>query len=218
MAPIKIFNTTPATYGEDYERGWIGFNHAGSWFSKGIAQVQQWRQVSDVTVSHVFVVTGEDECVEAAYPKGVVRSKLSEEYWPKDDRYVIFRKPKGLTPELADRIAEAAEAQLGTQFDYHTTANLALQKNFFGWIINWITSDEANRAVDSLVEDDSRWLCSALGAYCLKSQPEFDEIGILTQQPGMITPQELFESDEIFEPVQRTDGSQAPVKNVSEGS
>jgi len=218
MAPIKIFNTTPAKYGEDYDRGWIGFNHAGSWFSKGIAQVQQWNQVSDVTVSHVFVVTGEDECVEAAYPKGVVRSKLSEEYWPKDDRYVIFRKPKGLTPELADRIAKAAEAELGTDFDYHTTANLALQKNFVGWIVNWMTSDEANRAIDSWVEDDSRWLCSALGAYCLKSQPEFDGIGILEKQPGMLTPQELFESDEIFEPVQRTDGSHAPVKNVSEGS
>ncbi|PQO35908.1 hypothetical protein DTL21_08205 [Bremerella cremea] len=212
MAPIKIFNTTPAKYGEDYQRGWIGFNHADSWFSKGIAQVEQWKQVSDVTVSHVFVVTGEDEVVEAAYPKGVVRSKLSYEYWPKEDRYVIFRKPKGLTPELADRIAETAEEQLGTDFDYATTANLAIQKNFLGWITNWLTSDEVNRAGDYLVESDSRWLCSALGAYCLKSQKEYDGIGVLENRPGMITPQELFECDELFEPVQRTDGSKAPVQ------
>lgn len=213
MAPIKIFNTTPATYGEDYHRGWIGFNHADSWFSKGIAQVEQWRQASDVTVSHVFVVTGEDECVEAAYPKGVVRSKLSKEYWPKEDRYVIFRKPKGLTPELADRITQTAEEQLGTDFDYATTTNLALQKNFLGWIVNWLTDDEVNRAGNYLVEGDSRWLCSALGAYCLKSQKEFDGIGVLKNRPGMITPQELFECDELFDPVFRTDGSKAPVRS-----
>lgn len=211
-APIKIFNTIPPVYGKDYDRGWIGFNHAGSWFSAGIAHVEQWKQVSDVTISHVFVVTGDDECVEAAYPKGVVRSKLSVEYWPKSDRYVVFRKPKGLTPEIADRIITTAEAELGAGFDFHTTANLALQKDFIGWIINRLTDDAANRAVDYLIEDDNAWLCSALGAYCLKSQPEYDGVGILRNRPGMITPQELFEDDDLFEPVARADGSYLPVR------
>lgn len=212
MAPIKIFNTIPPVYGKDYDRGWIGFNHAGSWFSAGIAHVEQWTQKSDVTVSHVFVVSGDDECVEAAYPKGVVRSKLSVEYWPKPDRYVIFRKPKNLTPELADRIVSAAEAQLGAEFDFHTTANLALQKNFVGWLVNLMTANAANRAVDHLIQDDNRWLCSALASYCLKSQAEFDGVGVLKDNPGMITPQELFEDDDLFEPVARVDGSEHPVR------
>jgi len=201
--PIKIFNTSAPNYGTDYARGWIGFNHADSWFSRGIAHVEQWKQKSDITVSHVFVVTAEDECVEAAYPKGVVRSKLSEEYWPKEDRYVIFRKPKNLTEDLADRIAEAAEKELGADFDHYTTANLALQKNFLGWILNSMTMDGMNWTFDQLVESDSRWLCSALGAYCLKSQPEFDGIGVLKNRPGMLTPQELFEDDALFEPIAR---------------
>ncbi|MBI1247224.1 hypothetical protein GC197_05190 [bacterium] len=158
-------------------------------------------------------MTGDDECVEAAYPKGVVRSKLSEAYWAKPDRYVIFRRPIGLTEELADRIVDVAQAQLGSKFDFSTSVHLAAQKNFLGWIINWLTSDEVNRAMESLVQDDNRWLCSALGAYCLKSQPEFDGIGILQKQPGMITPQELFESDELFEPVALTNGGRAPIRD-----
>jgi len=206
QADIKTFNTSPPKYGVDYAKGWIGFNHAGSWFSAGIAHVQRWKKVSDITVSHVFIVSGEDECIEAAYPKGVVRSKLSEAYWSKDDRYVIFRRPKNLTSEIADRIVDTAEAEIGREFDFATTANLAVQKNFIGWIANTLTQDEMNRTVDWLIEDDNAWLCSALGAYCLKSQPEYDGMGVLKNRPGMLTPQELFEADELFDPVAREDG------------
>ncbi len=210
-APIKIFNTTPAVYGKDYDRGWIGFNHADSWFASSIAHIERWKRKSDIIISHVFVCSGDDECVEAAYPKGVVRTKLHDEYWSRPDRYVIFRKPKNLTPELADRIVATAEAELGADFDFNTTANLALQKNFLGWIVNMLTQEAANRAADRLIEDDNRWLCSALAAYCLREQSEYNGVGILQYRPGMITPQELFEDDELFEPVARIDGSEEPV-------
>jgi hypothetical protein len=200
MSKLKVFKGTPAVYGVDYHRGWFGFNHADSWFSKGIALFQSWEQESPITVSHVFIVKDENLCVEAAHPRGVVESRLDVEYWNKPERSVVFRKPKNLTPDLADKIVSLAEAEVGTGFDYLTVANLALQKNFMGWVLNQAFNNKPLETVAEMIQDDNRWLCSAFASYCLKAQPQYDGVGVLQLPPNAITPQELFEADEIFEP------------------
>jgi len=205
MSKMKVFNTDPPKYGEDYSRGWIGFNHAGSWFSSAIAHVERWENKQEIEISHVLIVSGEDECIEAAYPKGVVRTKLSEGYWQDEDRYVIFRQPKGLTDEIADKIVETAEQELGNDFDYSSTANMALQKNFVGWLVNTIFFKKPEELFDKFNTDDDEWVCSSLAAYSMAQVDRYKESEFLQRPPGVITPQELFEADELFEPFPEDD-------------
>lgn len=202
-----LFDKRRPVYGKDYDRGWIGFNHSSSWMSQVIGSVGHRRQESPVVISHAFIVTGEDTCVEAAFKKGVLVTSLTEQYFNMTSRYVVFRKPRGLTPELADRICDLAEEQVGTRFDNGVLIAHALNDHFVGWLINKVTGDAARAASDALFNQKDEWICSELAAYVLNRIPEFSEIGNLDQRPGMLTPQELFENDEIFEPMPQPDGS-----------
>lgn len=202
-----VFDKRRPIYGEDYDRGWIGFNHSTSWMSQLIGNAGRYRRRSPIVISHAFIVTGEDTCVEAAFRKGVLVSSLTEQYFEMPTRYVVFRKPKGLTPEIADRICELAEAQVGKRFDNGVLVAHALNDHFLGWLMNRMTGDAAIAATDSLFNQPDAWICSELAAYVLNQIPEYAGRGNLSQRPGMLTPQELFENDEVFEPLRQADGS-----------
>lgn len=51
-----VYQSVEPAYGKNYDYGWFGFNHASNLFSKGIAHVERYERVSDIVVSHVFVV------------------------------------------------------------------------------------------------------------------------------------------------------------------
>lgn len=196
-----VFLTERPEYGVDYGFGWIGFNHADSNMSAGIAHLQRWRRKREIVVSHVFVVSGENECVEAAFPKGVVKTPLDEAYFDRDDRYVVFRKPKGLDDAMAKSIVELAREQVGKDFNHDALVNHALNDNFLGWLVNYACGGSLRDCGDRFLTRDDRWICSELGAYCLDQQPSLSGKGVLKQSHGAITPQELFDDDELFEPV-----------------
>jgi hypothetical protein len=211
---LPLFDRHRPVYGKDYDRGWIGFNHSSSWMSQVIANVGHRRQESPVVISHAFIVTGEDTCVEAAFNKGVLVTSMTEQYFNKVSRYIVFRKPQGLTPELADRIVELAEAQVGTRFDNGVLVAHALNDHFIGWLINKVTRDAARAASDALFNQKDDWICSELAAYVLNQIPEYAGKGSLDQHPGLLTPQELFENDDIFEPMPQPDGSRKGAKEM----
>lgn len=195
-----VFRTDRPTYGTDYGLGWIGFNHAESNMSAMIAHFERWHRTSDIVISHVFVVTGANECIEAAFPDGVVETNLQEAYFDRDDRYVVFRQPKSLRDDVARRIAETARRQVGANFDHSELVNHAAQNNFVGWLLNTLSRDALRNGVDRFMDADDEWICSELAAYCLNQQPEFAGRGVLSHSLGAITPQQLFEDEEIFEP------------------
>lgn len=201
MQETPFEDVTPQ-FGKNYDRGWIGFNHATSVMSQGIAFFTRFERTNDIVVSHAFIVTGEDECVEANYPSGVVCSRLQKDYFEREDRSITFRRPKQLSAELADRIVEKAKSQVGDGFDYSVLANHALQDNFVGWLINDMFDNKPKNFLDRMLEDSGQWICSELVAYCLKQQREYENVGVLANAPGAITPQMLFEDDELFEPFQ----------------
>ena len=196
-----VFRTERPQYGVDYARGWIGFNHAESNMSAIIAYLEGWERTREIVVSHAFIVSGENECIEAAFPKGVVETPLEEAYFDHDQRYVIFRKPKGLTDEIADRIVDTARKEVGDGFDHGVLANHAAQDNFLGWLINSACSGELKNYADRLIRSDDKWICSELAAYALDKQPEYAGRGVLRNSLGALTPQKLFEDDELFEPL-----------------
>ena len=62
---LKIDSITPV-YGDNYNKGYIGFTYQKkSIVSIGIAFITRWARLSHIKVSHAFVVTDENECVEA---------------------------------------------------------------------------------------------------------------------------------------------------------
>lgn len=198
-----IFYDRRPEWGKDYGLGWIGFNHAESTMSAAIAHVQQWEKEKQATVSHAFIVTGPNECIEAAFPKGVVRTPLDKLYFERDDRYVLFRKPRGLDDQMAGSIVGLAEAHVGDRFDHAKLANLAVQNNFVGWLVNSSCNGFVRDAVDRVIDADDQWICSELAAYCLNAQPSLRGRGVLSRSLGSLTPQRLFDDDDVFEPLER---------------
>jgi hypothetical protein len=185
-------------YGETYRQGFIGFTHSTKDpVSRGIAYFTRWSRMSDMHVSHVLVVTGQNECVEALAGKGVVKTPL-EKYFSCARTRIFFRKPRKLNAGIGRRIAEAALGQVGTRYDHLLLAAQMLEGSF---LRRWILSafkDSPDRFVGRLMNRDDRWICSELAAYCLDCQPEYADRGILAKPHYAINPQELFEDAELF--------------------
>jgi len=185
-------------YGDNYKQGYIGFTYRGSsLLSQGIAYFTRWSRLSDIHVSHVFIVTGENECVEAVPRRGVVRTPL-DAYFNDPKTQVFFRKPRKHTAPIGLRIAETALAQVGTKYDALLIAAQMLEGSF---LRRWILSRfrlEGGHFVSALLNRQDRWICSELAAYVLDCQPEYVDRGILEKPNATIDPQELFEDEVIF--------------------
>lgn len=185
-------------FGENYKPGFIGFTHTGSsLLSRGIAHFTRWSRLSDIHVSHVLVVTGENECVEALATRGVVKSPL-DTYFNDPKTQIFFRKPRKCSAAIGQRIAESALAQAGTKYDRLLVAARMLEGSF---LRRWLGSHfrgTPEHFVSRLLNRDNRWICSELAAYCLDCQPEYVDRGILAKPSCAINPQELFEDSEIF--------------------
>jgi hypothetical protein len=204
MAMAKAARENPRPeFGKDYGVGWVGFVHAPGALSKGIAYLTRRHKVGGVAVSHAFLVTGADECVEANLPAGVVATRLSEEYLGRPDRRVVFRKPRGLTAAAARRIARRAKAQLGAKFDYGAFVGVGLKGTFLGHLLNTLLSGKPQEWAGKLLHEKGRWICSTLVAYCLGQESRYHGRGSLSLPLGTVDPQTLFEDEEIFEPLPR---------------
>jgi hypothetical protein len=198
----------PPTFGDNYKTGYIGFTHSSkSPVAAGISYFTRWSRLSDIHVSHVMVVTGENECVEALADKGVVKSPL-QKYFDDPGTRIFFRKPRKLTAEIGARLAETALAQVGTKYDHLLLAAQLLEGSF---LRRWIYSafrESPDHFVGRLLNRQDRWICSELAAYCLDAQPEYADKGVLAKPHYAIDPQELFEDADLFaawksEPPQR---------------
>lgn len=195
------FRVTTPVWKKHYDKGWIGFNHdTSNPLSKGIAWATGWCRKHGLTVSHAFIVTGEDECVEAATGKGVVVSSLTKQYFKKFERRVVFRKPRGLTPEIADAIAADAHHEVGADFNYNAVGNLAANSTFTGWLLNQAFNGKVRDLTARLSDNAESFLCSELAAWCLQKHDRYNGIGVLKDHHSAISPQRLFGDDEIFEP------------------
>ena len=185
-------------FGENYKPGFIGFTHAGSSLqSRGIAHFTRWSRLGDIHVSHVLVVTGENECVEVLAGKGVVKSPL-DRYFEDPKTQIFFRKPRKCSPALGQRIAESALAQVGTKYDNLLLAAQVLEGSFLRrWLISHFRESPEHFG-GRLLNRNARWISGELAAYCLDCQPEYADRGILALPNHGIDPQQLFEDAEIF--------------------
>src|SRR5262249_10983411 len=156
-------------FGKDYDLGCVGFVHGRNLLSRGIAYLTRWERTA-VTVTHTFLVTGRDECVEANLPVGVVVSGLATEYLDRDDRLGFFRRPRDLTVRIARRLVKTAKAQVGAKFDFGVFAADALGGTFVGHLLNALFAGKPQELAARLLGKKGRWVCSELVAYCLRQE------------------------------------------------
>jgi len=183
-------------FGVNYDVGYIGFTYyPGDIISEGIAYFSDAE--TDIDVSHTLLVTGKNECIEAHIKNGVVVSTLSK-YFNDPDCQIFFKKPVWLTHEIADRMVETAEEQVGCEYDTPLITAQALQGSFLGRLINKVFDGSVDRFVSDKLDSDNKWICSELVAYILDSQPEYKDKGILAKPDNTINPQELFDDKTIF--------------------
>jgi hypothetical protein len=194
---LCVQSLTPA-YGDNYKAGFIGFTYTGSTLlSNGVAYFTRWSRLSDILVSQVLIVTGENECVEMPDGKSVVKSPL-DKYFNDPKTQIFFRRPRKCSQALGQRIAETALAQVGTKFETLLTAARVLEGSF---LRRWVMShfqESPDRFVGRLLHREARWFGGELAAYCLDCQPEFVDKGLLKTPCHGIDPQQLFEDEEIF--------------------
>lgn len=194
---LCVQSLAPA-FGDNYKPGYIGFTDTGSSpLSTGIAYFTRWSRLGDLHVSHVLVVTGNNECVEAVGGRGIVKSPL-DKYFDDPKTRIFFRRPRKCTAAVGQRIAETALAQVGTKYD---DLLLAAQMLEAGFLRRWMMSHfhgTPGHFIGRLLNRDSRWICGEFASYCLDCQPEYADKGVLAKPGHAIDPQELFEDQEIF--------------------
>jgi hypothetical protein len=186
-------------WGDNYNIGYVGFTHTdGSFVSNGITYFTRWGRMSDIKVSHAFIVTGEDSCVSAE-PKGVMTIPL-QPYFNNLKKQVFFRKPRGYTESLGVAIAESAETQIGRKYGYGLIVYNAGINSIFGRLINTLTLGGTEKALRWVFDRKSQSICSESAAEALQQQKELKGLGVLKLAAARITPQMLFEDDGCFEP------------------
>lgn len=188
----NIKNVLPV-YGENYKAGYVGFTYTtDSFISKGIAWFTRWDRMSDIKVSHVFLVSGNNECIEAQ-PKGVVVSDIGK-YFDDEHCLVFFREPRVFNDQLAIRTIGAMRAQVGQKYGYSMIVADAIAGSFLGRLLG------VGKLFQKWCDGKKSAICSESVATAMKKQPEYDGIGILRLPANRITPQNLFEDDGTFKP------------------
>ena len=62
----------------DYDVGDIGFTYLHGFVSAGIGWFEHWDRLGGIVVTHTFVASGENECVEAHLEEWVARAPLAK--------------------------------------------------------------------------------------------------------------------------------------------
>jgi len=188
-------------YGVNYNTGYTGFTCTveRSAVSKGIAWFSRWDQLGDISVTHTLTVTGQNSCEEALIDKGVVISELSS-YFDDPNTLIFFRKPVYYDRAMARRITQAALSQLGIPYDMGLIKAHALRNSYLGRLLSLTTKQLSDGWIVSMLDDPRKWICSELCAFALNHDSRLHHHGVLENPVTMITPQALFECNQIYKP------------------
>ena len=202
---LSLESATPR-YGENYSRGYIGFvaEDPSDFVSQGIAYLTRWQDRSGIAVTHVLVVTGENECVEAL-PQGVVRSPL-EPYF-ESPRPIFLKAPVGCAigecsdkvsdkvedppslrygaaSKVSDKVADNALKLIGLPYGYGLIVTDCLANMLAGHFLNKCLAGWPNRLISKLADwNDLAPVCSVVAACALN--PPADLVSRLGLQPAL---------------------------------
>lgn len=199
--PKFELTTVPPVYGKNYNKGYIGFTYNNSSVvSRGIAYFTKWARMSDIRVSHVLIVTGENSCIEADAFHNTVKEGTLQHYFDEPYCQIFFRKPQELTHEIAQKIVQVLRPEVGKQYDFNLISIQAFSGSFAGYLCDRLVRGVLEDKLSEKLNNPEKWICSELAAYALDEQPRYKDQGILKRPNATISPQELFEDLVIFEP------------------
>ena len=185
-------------YLTNYGPGWVGFTyHPDQWLSYGIAYFERYEDADGIPVTHTFVCSGPDKCIEAL-GRGIVESDLGK-YFNDPKCRIFFLRPKGWSEVMGMRIVSAAHQHIGDRYGYGIIAADALGNTLAGRAINRLTGGLLSQWLWKRLDRPKAEICSELVADALQAQPEFNGVGCLKGKSWEITPQMLFEDDFVFE-------------------
>ncbi len=188
-------------YENNYNKGYIGFTYTNNHIiAKGITYFTRWAKMSDIRATHALIVTGENQCIEADSSENSVREGALQHYFDNDNCQIFFRKPKNLTPQIADNLINLALEKVGEKYDFQSILTHAISGSFAGRFLHHLLRGNFEHQLSEILNRPNKWICSELVAYVLDEQPEYKDQGILKDPNDTISPQELFEDEVIFKP------------------
>lgn len=195
MSKIQTKQVLPK-YGQNYRAGHIFFTYRpGNFVAGGITWFTRFERLGEIKVSHVGIVTGPDDCIEAL-ASGVKQSNLTK-YFTDPTLQIFFREPRVFNKPLVRRFIKSAETREGKGYGYALIVGNAIANSAIGRLFGfrkWIL-----KAFDS----ENQEICSEFVAAAMAEQPEWRGLGCLKRHPREVTPQMLFEDDGIFKPWKR---------------
>ena len=194
-------------WGKNIKPGYIGFTFTDdSFISDGIAWFTRQKDL-DIKVSHTFVVGYRPMGLIEAHVETGVRAWSIEDYINDPKTHLFFRKPKGLTDTMTQLIIDTAEVRIGAKYDKSLILGHMLSNTFLGRLLVRMIGNIPEKILTAATNNPEEWICSELVANCLDSCSALHDVGILAEPVSTITPQELFEDQEIFEPFKMEVGS-----------
>ena len=181
-----------------YNTGYVFFAHAHDVVADGIDFFERFGRARNLPVHHTGIVTGGDDLVEAHWRNGVQRARLSD-YLNSTETLIVFRQPRGWTPELGQRIAQAAQSRVGSPYDKGLILAQLCSNTICGHLLNRWFKGRPEMWMSRLLDQRQAFICSELSAWALNEQPEFAGRGILGLPLDTISPQELFDDPWLFE-------------------
>lgn len=195
---MTIVKSTPQ-FGESYRIGDIGFTRTFDLIGDAIAYGEHWEQSGELpSVNHVFVVAGNDYCIQAHISDGVQTGGISA-YLDDPKSRVYFRRPLLWTRELGVRIASSAASKIGCKYAKDLIIETALADTELGHEINVLFDNWPHHELAKLLTNPLEFMCSMLGAASLFAQPEYKKCPLFANPLGAISPQALLENGP-FEP------------------
>lgn len=170
---MTITQITPV-FGVNYFSGWIGFSRAFDTVGDLIAWGERREQGSLPSVNHAFVVTGDNEIVEAQMDAGVVRTTLtSRTLEPKQKVYL--RNPIGFVPPDSDgnlfreQVCCRAESQIGAKYDKLLILEQAMADTIVGHAVNELFGNWPHEELAALIARATphEFICSFLASFAL---------------------------------------------------
>lgn len=189
-------SSVPAVYGDNYTVGDIGFQFTdNSFISKGIVFITGWEAMSKVKVSHAFIVTGPNSCVEALMNKGTVQEPLTPRFMD-PHVHVTIRRPVDLDIQRGLIIKAAADKLVGTPYDKRLIGGmLAVNSRLVRW---WPTGVYMSyrRKVCQFFHTIGSLICSGGAVKSLNAVPNYAQV--LAEKYYVYDPQMLFENTLVF--------------------
>lgn len=187
------------SFDQNYHSGDIGFTYKiDSPIAMGIAHFTRHDRKSEINVAHVFLVEDEHHVLEAHLNTGVARNPIAP-YFEDANRVTFFRRLKHRSPQIIEAILTKARDTVGSPYDVGLILGYALTGGGLRneYLPDWYV--KAKERIHLALDDPDAFICSEFICACLKPLVQYREMAILQQPIAAITPQELFEADELYE-------------------